>query len=232
MKDEEIRWREPRWPHKIARVLLAGLLRFLFRVYGSWKVIGLENIPRTGPVIFAANHASYIDPLLGWAAVYGYRQMWGVARSNLWKNRVIAFLMVAIGAIPVRRNTADRAMLRTVLDLLARGETVGLFPEGTRTEDGQLNRAQPGIALIAQKSGAPIVPVGIIGTYEMLPRNRKSLRRVPLTLAVGKPIMFPSDASREEVTTRVMEAIAALLTENGRPTEPPSEDRLVMVETG
>jgi 1-acyl-sn-glycerol-3-phosphate acyltransferase len=205
--------------------LLARLLRLLFRVYGRWKVVGRENLPRTGPVLIAGNHASYIDPLLGFAALYGTRRAWGVARDDLWRHPVVAYLLDSIGVFPVKRNSADRTLIRRVLEKLEEGDMVALFPEGTRTEDGELNPAQPGIALLVQKSGAPVVPVALLGTYEMLPKHQKSLRRVPLTIAFGEPIHFPADATREQITTRIMAEIAALMTANGRPTLPPSSDR-------
>jgi 1-acyl-sn-glycerol-3-phosphate acyltransferase len=197
------------------------LLRLWFRLYARWQVTGLANVPRTGPVIFAANHASYIDPLLGSAAIYGTRRMWGVAKVELWKHPVAAYLMDCLYSIPVQRHTADRVMIRRVLELLAIGETVGIFPEGTRTSDGCLQPAEPGLALLVQKSGAPVVPVAMMGTYEMLPRNNKKLRRVPLKVALGEPITFPADASREAILNGVMAAIADLLTANGQPTAPP-----------
>jgi 1-acyl-sn-glycerol-3-phosphate acyltransferase len=201
--------------------LMERLVRLWFRLYARWQVIGLENVPRNGPILFAANHASYLDPLLGSAAIYGTRRMWGVAKVELWRHPVAAYLMDCLYSIPVQRHTADRAMIRRVLDLLAQGETVGIFPEGTRTTDGRLQPAEPGLALLVQKSGAPVVPVALMGTYEMLPRNSKKLRRVPLKVAIGKPILFPPGASRTEILTGIMAAIADLLTANGHPTEPP-----------
>jgi 1-acyl-sn-glycerol-3-phosphate acyltransferase len=205
----------------IAHHLLARLVRLLLRLYARWQIIGLENIPPTGPVLFAANHASYLDPLVGFAAVYGTRRMWGVAKIELWKGKLLSFLMDAIGSIPVQRNTADRVMIRRVLDLLARGETVGIFPEGTRTPDGKLQPAQPGLALLAQKSGAPIVPVALIGAYEMLSRDSKKLKRGKLKVIFGKPITFAPGCPREEILTATMAAIADLMTANGYPMEPP-----------
>lgn len=219
-----------RFDRRITHHLLAWLFRLFFRLYGRWKVVGLENIPRTGPVLFATNHASYIDPPLGWAAVYGQRKMWGMARDNLWKHPVIAYLLDSIGAIPLRRQSADRMALRQAIDILNRGETIGIFPEGTRTPDGKLLPAQPGIALLVQRTGAAVVPVAMLGTYEMLPRNQKKLKRVPLTILFGKPLHFGKEASREEITTKTMEAIAALMTAHGHPMEPPSPERAALVK--
>jgi 1-acyl-sn-glycerol-3-phosphate acyltransferase len=220
-----------RFDHILTHHLLGVLLRLLFRLYGRWKVIGVENVPKTGAAIFAANHASYVDPPLGWAALYGYRQVWGIARDDLWKKRLVGYLLDSIGVFPVKRNSADRAMFRRALDLLAHGEAVGLFPEGTRTRDGKLQPAQPGVALLVQKSGAPLIPVALLGTYAMFPMHAQKFRRVPLKVVFGKPMIFGPNAAREEITAQLMEAIAALMSAGGVPTEPPVPDK-VPVATG
>jgi 1-acyl-sn-glycerol-3-phosphate acyltransferase len=218
-----------RLDRRIVHHLLAWVALLFFRLYGRLKIRHRERIPRAGPIIFAANHASYLDPVLGWAAVYGTRRMWGLAREGLWKHPVVGYLLDCIGAIPLRRNSADRAALRQALDILKAGETVGIFPEGTRTPDGKLLPAQPGIALLVQKSGAPVVPVAMLGIYEMLPRHRKSLKRVPLTVVFGEPLHFAPDAPREEITSKIMAAIAAMMTEQGHPMEAPTSERAALV---
>lgn len=210
-----------RLDQRMMHALILMLSRIWFRVYARWRVIGLEHIPLAGGVLIVANHSSNIDALLGWAAVHRRRRMWGVAKVELWQRPLLRYCMYAIGGIPVHRGVADRTFIRTVLDLLARGEVVGLFPEGTRTLDGKLQPAQPGIALLALKSGVPVVPLALIGTYEMMPPGRSKLHRVPLKAVFGPPIQFPPNARRETVQIAVMEAIAALLTANGQPSVAP-----------
>ncbi|HZO90144.1 MAG TPA: lysophospholipid acyltransferase family protein [Chthonomonadaceae bacterium] len=220
---QEQEWKPyPRAGYNPIYHLVGVALRLFFRLYARWKVVGLENVARTGGLLLAANHASYLDPPLLGAALYGYRRLWIMAKAELWQSRLMAFLCDRCMGFPIRRHSADRATLRRVLDWLAQGEAVAMFPEGERTRDGLLHPALPGIALLAQKSGVPVVPVAILGTYEMLPANRKSIRRVPITIAFGKPLRFGPDAAREEITTAVMDAIAALMTANGRPTSPPT----------
>ena len=191
--------------------MLAATARLFFHTYGRGKVNGLENVPARGAVIFAANHTSNLDPFLGWAVLGVKRRMWGVAKEELWKTPASAYIMGCVGAIPVKRGTADRTMIRTVLDLLSRGEAVGLFPEGTRSLDGQIQTPQAGIGLLVQKSGAPVIPVGISGTYEMMPAGQKKLKRVPLTVSFGAPMTFAPDLSREEIAQQIMDAIAKLV---------------------
>jgi 1-acyl-sn-glycerol-3-phosphate acyltransferase len=211
-----------RWDHRVMNRILAAFALFVFRVYGRLRVVGLENVPATGAVLLAANHASYADPPLAWAAVYPRRRPWGIAKSELWDRPVVAYLLNCIGVYPVRRGAADRAAIRQALSLLERGEVVGIFPEGTRTSDGNLQPGRAGIALLMQKSGAPVVPVAILGTYAMMPRHRKWPRPARLTVAFGKPMHFDKEMGREEIVDALMAAIAQLMTENGQPTEPPT----------
>ncbi len=218
-----------RLDRRITRLVIGLLARLFFKFYGRLKVIGVENVPRTGGVLLAGNHASNLDPVLGWAGLYGYRQLWGIGKIELFRNPILAYCIHSMGAIPIRRGTADRAMFKRTLELLAQGEAVGMFPEGTRTHDGLLNPGQPGVGLMVQKSGVPVVPCALIGTFEMLPRNAKKLRRVPLTMAFGKPMTFPPDTSREVIADAIIIAIAELLTANGKPMEPPAPERAALL---
>ncbi|HZP80350.1 MAG TPA: lysophospholipid acyltransferase family protein [Chthonomonadaceae bacterium] len=211
----------PRAGRNLIYHLIGRLLRLVFRFYTRWQVIGLENVPPSGGVLLASNHASYLDPMLIGAALYGYRPPWLMGKSEMWQNRLLGYINDRVKGFPVRRNSPDRATLRRVLDWLAQGEAVAMFPEGGRTRTGKLNPALPGIALLVQKSGVPVVPVACLGTYEMWPTNRKSIRRAPLKIVFGKPLTFPPEATREQVTTAIMAAIAALMTAHGCPMEPP-----------
>jgi len=188
----------------------------LYRLYGRRKVIGHEKIPRTGPVIVAANHVSYLDPPLVGSAIQ--RECAFMARHDLWNNRPLGWLITRLNAFPVHRDTADRAAIRRALEMLARGLVLVLFPEGGRSPDGTLQKAEPGVALIVQKSGAPVVPTALIGPEKMLPRSARRPRRAPLTVAFGDPLYFTPQTPREEVVRGIMRAIAALLTTHGVPT--------------
>jgi 1-acyl-sn-glycerol-3-phosphate acyltransferase len=216
-------WRpHPRAGHTFLYHLAGWALRLFFRVYGRWQIVGLENVPREGGVLLAVNHASYLDPPILGASLYRIRRVWILAKSELWENPALAFILSHVMARPIQRHSADRATLKQTLEWLAKGEAVAIFPEGERTRTGQLNPAQPGIALLAQRSGAPVVPVALLGTYDMLPAHRKSLRRASLKVIFGAPLTFSPKATREEVTATIMQTIAALMTAHGQPTEPPA----------
>ena len=197
------------------------MLRLFYWLYGRWTIVGLENVPRTGGLLLAGNHSSLLDPPMVGGALFGYRRVRFMAKIELWSTKVGQFVMDRTMSFPVKRGTADRPTIRRTLEWLAKGDAIAVFPEGERSEDGKLQPAQPGIALLVQKSGVPVIPVAIIGTYAMWPKGRKTFKRVPLKIAFGTPLQFPPDATREDITTQLMERIADLLTENGQPASPP-----------
>ena len=215
-------WRPfPRAGHTPFYYVAGTALRLFYGLYGRWKIVGIENVPRTGGVLLAANHVSNLDPPMVGGALFGYRRLRFMAKIELWSTRIGRYVMNRIMSFPVKRGTADRPTIRRTLEWLAQGDAIAIFPEGERSENGKLQPAQPGVALLVQKSGAPVIPVAIVGTYEMWPKGHKKLRRVPLTIAFGEPIQFPPNSSRETITTTIMTKIAELLTANGQPTDPP-----------
>jgi 1-acyl-sn-glycerol-3-phosphate acyltransferase len=157
---------------------LAAFYTFTFG--WSFRAAGRENLPRTGPVLLVANHQSFIDPVLVGAAAP--RWLTYLARSNLWHNRFLARLIDAYQAVPIDRGFGKEG-LQTVLDLLAKGRVVLMFPEGERTHTGELQPLKPGISLLVKRVTCPIVPVGIAGAYQVWPRQRKWPRLDPLVLA-------------------------------------------------
>lgn len=224
MAQETVSRPKHRFGHNFIFHLAAFLCKLLFGIYGRMKVYGLENVPKTGAALLPANHASYLDPLLVGTALYGHRRAWGLARRDLWNNKALAYVLDCLQAYPIRRHTADKETLKLMLRLLSENELVIVFPEGSRTRDGLLHPAQPGIALLAQRSGQPVIPVAIIGNYAMLPTGAKKLKRADLIVIFGKPLVFTRESSREEITETVMRSIAELMTAHGYPTDPPIPD--------
>ena len=177
-------------------------------------VIGRENVPREGPLLVVSNHLSLIDPpLLG--AVFP-RCIYFMAKEELFHVPALALIVSGYGAYPVRRGEADRQALRTTLSLLQAGQVVGIFPEGTRSDDGVLAAGHPGAALVALKADVPIVPVGIAGSEQVLKWPRRSLRP-RLMVRIGQPFRLEQQRAggpRESLarhTEHVMAKIAELL---------------------
>jgi 1-acyl-sn-glycerol-3-phosphate acyltransferase len=186
---------------------------------GRLKVIGAENVPKIGGVIIAPNHISNIDPPA--VGMGPSRPVHFMAKEELFHPAIFGAWMRGVGAFPVRRGAGDRKAIRQALDYLEKGEILCLFPEGTRSPDGKLQKAELGIGMFALKSRAPVVPLAIIGTDKVLPNRGKGLHFHQITLAYGRPMTFPdlyelkeSRESYEEVGHRVMAAIAELQADN------------------
>ncbi len=201
----------PAW--RLARFVRAFVAPPVLRLYRT-RFIGVETLP-PGPVILAGNHVSYLDPVLLWAG--SPRPLHFVAKAELWEVGWIGWALDHFWAIPVHRATADREMISSATSLLGRGESLGMFPEGTRSRDaksGDLGEAQGGVAFIALRSGVPVVPVGIAGTDKALPAGAKIPRFPPVTFVFGDPVV-PDDfeGGRKErieaMTAELMDRIAA-----------------------
>lgn len=156
------------------------LLEVLVGALSGWEVRGRENVPRRGPLIVASNHVSYWDPpLVGTAAV---RQLHFLAKEELFRPPVFGPLIRSFGAIPIRRGTADVAGMSKAIEVLRKGRALLMFPEGTRSRDGQLHAARPGVGMLAVASDAVIVPAFISGSDRF---SGWLLRRVRLRVSFG-----------------------------------------------
>ncbi len=191
--------------YNLVHVILSTFFSLVFR----WKIVGVENIP-PGGVIIAANHISLWDPpVLGTAIP---RRIHFMAKEELFTNPIFSWLITKLGAFPVKRGAADRTAIRTALALLENGSILGIFPEGTRSKDGRLGAAEPGLALLALKAGVPVVPAALIGTNKVFQDGQL----LPTFKVIfGKPIVLNRDStakeSMEAMSMRVMSEIGLLL---------------------
>lgn len=163
----------------------------LFKLYLLFwhrlSIRGAENIPDHGGVLVASNHASFIDPP---AVGVGYRKrpVHFMARDTLWKPGFLNWWMTKVGCIPVARGTGDSRALKLTIKALKEGQVVSLFPEGTRTETGELQEAKGGVGFIVKKSGCTVVPAYISGTYKAFPKGAKWIKPLKVSIFYGKPI--------------------------------------------
>jgi glycerol-3-phosphate dehydrogenase (NAD(P)+) len=168
--------------------LLRGILQPFFHLYFRLSRIGREHIPQTGPVILASNHRSFIDPFV--IGTCARRPIYYVAKRELFQiHPVVSWLLSALGAFPVNRGAGDADMIATAKALLERGEAVVMFPEGTRTRPGALGRPKRGIGRLALETGAPVVPVAVIGTEAI--RRGWWLRPHKVRIRIGRATTFP-----------------------------------------
>jgi 1-acyl-sn-glycerol-3-phosphate acyltransferase len=196
---------------------ISWALVWIYYHLGGWKVHGKENVPRKGAVIFAANHVSLLDPpAVNLAAPRVPRTM---AKSELFDGRV-AWLMRGLGAFPVRRGKPDRAAMRRALKVLEAGMVLSVFPEGTRSRDGELGIAGPGFSYLVHTSKVPVIPIFLQGNEQTLSPPHPKFRLVRGQVWFGEMLHFEEQwqqkATREALDTiseRVMAAIAALRAE-------------------
>lgn len=197
----------------ICKVVLTPLLRLAFRV----RVEGSDRVPRHGPVIVAANHLSFLDSLF--IPLVIRRRVTFVAKSDYFESWKTRWFFAALGQIPVHREggSAGERALASALGVLRHGGVFGIYPEGTRSRDGALHRGHTGVARLALRSGAPIVPVGLVGTREVQPPDRTLPRLFrPVTVRFGEPIDVTRFAGQEhdrmvlrQITDEVMFEIRA-----------------------
>ncbi len=172
--------------------------RTAFATYFRCRFFNAGRVPRTGPVILASNHASFLDPPLVGAALH--RQINYLARKSLFRNPLMAAVLRSWNVVPVERDSgAGGAGLKAILDRLIAGGAIILFPEGTRTPDGRLHPARAGIGLTVIKSAAPVVPVRVFGTYEAFGRHLRFPRPRPVAVKFAPPMDF--SALRAEAAT-------------------------------
>src|SRR5215468_8570873 len=145
--------------------------RALYATYFRWRVFNSKRVPLKGPVILASNHASFLDPPLVGSGVH--RGINYLARDTLFRFPGVGWLLRKWNSVPVDREGGGAAGLKAILDRLLAGGAIILFPEGTRSRDGSLQKARSGIGLTVIKSAAPVIPVRVFGTYEAFGRNMR-----------------------------------------------------------
>jgi 1-acyl-sn-glycerol-3-phosphate acyltransferase len=202
------------------RCIVRPVLKRMF----DFRVSGLEHVPDSGPFIVAANHANYLDGVVLGAALP--RKIVFLVMPRVYRATLLhPYFHRHIGSIPIELSRPDPGAIRGALRALDQGGVVGIFPEGPFGRNGRLMRGQPGVALVALRSGVPVVPAAITGTAQALWGRRWHIpRRIPFRVRFGRPLRFlrpgrrPLDHTlRDDVTGRIMAEIAAMLPDEQRP---------------
>ncbi|MBN1584186.1 MAG: 1-acyl-sn-glycerol-3-phosphate acyltransferase [Anaerolineae bacterium] len=201
----------------LGRIIVA-IVRVIAHIIFKLRIEGAEKLPRAGPVVMIGNHVNFADPALG--VIINRRYVKGMTAVETYSRFLFNFMAWSVDAIPVVRGTPDRGAIRACIEALQAGWALYIAPEGTRSNDGKLQRGLAGITLILLKAGThiPVYPIGYVG-LEHFWSYAKKLRRTPVQIIVGDPFTLnPPEGRvkqhvREAITTEMMAQIAALLPE-------------------
>ena len=190
------------------------MLRGALRLFGDWKVEGKEHVPPIGPLIIVSNHLSNLDPPLLASSIP--RRVYFMAKGGLFQNPIASSFFRAYGAEPLKKQGGDVRIINWALKMLDKDSAIGIFPEGTRNPDGMIEGIS-GVALIAIRAGAPLLPVGITGSEAVGSPWQVAIPRGRFRVRIGQPFYLPSiegRVGREQLkllTTLIMERVASLL---------------------
>ena len=188
-----------------------SLSKAIAKTFFRYRVIGAENMIEEGPCIIAANHCSNLDPPL--VGIACKRAIHYLAKKSLLEWPVLGPIFPELNVIPVDQKNADRSALMGAIRVVRNGGAVLIFPEGSRSPDGRLLPAQPGVGMIVAKTGAPVVPVKVSGSYEAFPRGSSCPRPHPVTISIGPALRFDLlDAEGrdfyQKTSDRILDAVA------------------------
>ncbi len=202
--------------YKISKMLVCPLLRAFFRVETEGK------IPKKGGYIIASNHESFLDHFIFPCLIK--RKIVYMAKSELFESRMGNFLFTNWGQIPVYRGKKDKEAFKAAIRVLEKGGLFGIFPEGTRSPTGELFKGHTGVARIAMITGKPVIPIGMINTFEAMPKGRVFPRFKKVRVKIGKPMDFSIYQGMQndrqmcrDVTDTIMRAIGELTGEEYNP---------------
>jgi 1-acyl-sn-glycerol-3-phosphate acyltransferase len=202
----------------VMKVVLTPILTIAFRPH----IEGIRNVPRSAPAVLACNHTSYLDWLF-LPLVVQFRRISFLAKLEYFtrtgfRGRLQAYFFSATGQVAVDRRGSDAALasLRTAAALLGQGRLVGMFPEGTRTRDGRLNRGRTGVARIAAETGVAVIPCAMVGVFEIAPPGVRFPRPKRVTVRFGAPMPPVPSTSPEQLRAWTDELMARICTLSGQ----------------
>ncbi|WP_313756489.1 lysophospholipid acyltransferase family protein [Tissierella sp.] len=171
--------------YNVVKVIVGIIFRLLYRI----EVHGKENVLEEGRLILCSNHISNLDPII--LSIVFPRQVCWMAKKQLFKNKILSYFLTKIGAFPVDREESDLSAIRNALKVLKKESVLGIFPEGTRVKEMNIENAKPGVALISIKANSPVLPVYIEGNFKLFSKIR---------VYFGKPIDFSSNDDKKLTT--------------------------------
>jgi 1-acyl-sn-glycerol-3-phosphate acyltransferase len=174
------------------------------------KTYHRERVPQTGGVLLVSNHQSYLDPVL--VAVHLRRPVSYMAKSELFVNPYLGWLIRSLHAYPIRQGEGDVGAVKETIRRLQEGNVLNIYPEGTRTEDGEIRPIEKGVALVIRRANATVVPVAIDGSFQSWPKGQKLFHRHPIRVLYGKPMEL-NGMKGEQIVQELDQTLRSLLAE-------------------
>ena len=196
----------PKWYEKFAYRVVRLLVMGIAKVYLRIEIVGADKLPRNTPFVLAPVHRSNVDFLL--VALLRPGRMRYMGKASIWKYDLPGRFFNVLGAFPVHRGTADRASLRTCMQVIEYGEPLVMFPEGTRQQGPVVHEVFDGTAYVAARTGVPLVPVGIGGSEEAMPKGATFIKPHKVVLVVGDPIPIPRGDGSGRVPRRLIHELS------------------------
>jgi 1-acyl-sn-glycerol-3-phosphate acyltransferase len=186
------------------------ILRPWCDVWFDFKAYGVENVPRHGGVLIVSNHQSYLDPIV--LGVKLPRPLSFLAKSELFENPYLGWMIRSLNAFPVRQGEGDIGAVKETIRRLQEGHALNVYPEGTRSMTGEVMPMQPGVGLIVRRAGVPVVPAAIVGSYEAWPKDQKIFRPHPVRVRYGKPLDL-KDLKAAQIVQKIDHSIRTMFDE-------------------
>ncbi len=174
--------------HSPVFALVRSLARPIIKAAFSVDISGIEHLPEHGGAVLLSNHTSFLDSII--LGVFTRRNIWFMAKNSEYRNRLLSWALKRARAFPVRRYTTDVQALRNAIRIVQQGHVLGIFPEGERTWDNSLLPFKYGTMRLVLALGKPVIPVGISGAYELMPRWTSTIERSPVKIRIGEPLFF------------------------------------------
>jgi 1-acyl-sn-glycerol-3-phosphate acyltransferase len=203
-------------------IFLQQICRFVATVFFDLKVYGAYHVPKTGGALVISNHQSYLDPVI--LALGLDRTLNYMAKSQLFKNPVFAWLIRSLNAFPVEQGAGDIGAVKESIARLQGGFLLNVFPEGSRTEDGEILPMEKGVALLIRRAKVPVVPAVITGSFEAWPKSRKRPRSYPIRVVYGPPLNL-TNMDRDEILATIDKTLRKMYDDLRAGKIPPSPPR-------
>jgi 1-acyl-sn-glycerol-3-phosphate acyltransferase len=200
--------REPRISLLLYHLFKWSVVSPMFHAYFRGRIYGVERVPQQSALVIVSNHASHFDPPILSAAMR--RPVAYMAKEELFRVPVLGQAIQLYGAYPVKRGSPDRSAIREALAKLQEGWAVGVFPSGTRTEDGRITDPKLGAVMVAAKAQVPLLPVSLWGTQRILRKGSALPHPVPVTVRVGDLIPPPASSDRTVLESTLQQCVAAI----------------------